>query len=244
MHSTRTNASKCDDERRREDNPRPATTTDRPTETSRRAARASPVPVPKKYQSKVPVYKPKKVWLDCRRAVFSMDGNEGRLVSTRPGRVDPIASGGKRETEDESTRVRTPAPWIEHGILSLRRRAPRRARRSKASHSSTSARVGTRLTRYHCAIQARVHRDDRRVSTPSRGTHGTERVVHGSRRMLWVRMEGLGRVYVGFRGGAAERGVDTVARREVRGRPSDRDARDVGGRRRYESCARWSCRRS
>jgi len=62
--------------------------------------------------------------------------------------------------------------------------------------------------------------------------------------MLWVRMEGLGRIYVGFRGGAAERGVDTVARREVRGRPSDRDARDVGGRRRYESCARWSCRRS
>jgi hypothetical protein len=55
---------KCDDddafdanervETRREDNPRPATTTDRPTETSRRAAprKASPVPVPKKYQKK------------------------------------------------------------------------------------------------------------------------------------------------------------------------------------------------
>ena len=236
---TRRNATTNDDEkttlvprRRPTDPPRP------------RDAPRAPLPSPSR-KSNSQRTSIKKVWRDCRRAVFSMDGNEGRLVSTRPGRVDPIASGGKRETEDESTRVRTPAPWIEHGILSLRRRAPvSNARRSKAWHSFTSARVGTRLTRYHCAIQARVHRDDRRVSTPSRGTHGTEHVVHGSRRMLWVRMEGLGRIYVGFRGGAAERGVDTVARREVRGRPSDRGARDVGGRRRYESCARWSCRRS
>ena len=97
-----------------------------------------------------------------------------------------------------------PAPWIEHGILSLRRRAPVEtgARRSKASHSFTSARVGTRLTRYHCAIQARrgrVHRHrsraDRRVSTPSRGgLTGPSASFHGFRRLLWVRMEGLDRV--------------------------------------------------
>lgn len=104
MHSTRTNASKRDDERRREDSPRPAPTTDRPTETSRRAAPRAPLPSPS-------------------RKSTSIKTKNGHTVHT-------------------ITKI-MPAPWIEHGILSLRRRAPVEtgARRSKASHSFTSARV-------------------------------------------------------------------------------------------------------
>ena len=103
-----------------------------------------------------------------------------------------------------------PAPWIEHGILSLRRRAPvetgARTVQSVARFHECAG-VGTRLTRYHCAIQAsartRVHRHrsraDRRVSTPSRGgLTGPSASFHGFRRLLWVSMEGLGRVWVGF----------------------------------------------
>ena len=180
MHSTRTNASKCDDERRREDNPRPAPTTDRPTETSRRAAPRAPLPSRKSTSQSTRKKNQKKCGSIVVAPCFLWMGT--RADWSAHGRVDPIASGGARPKT--SARVRTPAPWIEHGILSLRRRAPvsNDARRSKASHSFTSARVGTRLTRYHCAIQARLgrvhrHRDDRRVSTPSTGTHGSERVV-------------------------------------------------------------------
>ena len=104
-----------------------------------------------------------------------------------------------------------PAPWIEHGILSLRRRAPvetgaRTVQRVALFHECAG--VGTRLTRYHCAIQASARTrpspsacivDDRRVSTPSRGgLTGRIASFHGSPRVLWGSMEGLGRVWVGF----------------------------------------------
>ena len=147
---------------------------DRPTHRDlapRRAARAAPVPVPKKYQ-----YKNQK--------------KNGHTIHT-------------------ITKI-MPAPWIEHGILSLRRRAPvetgARTVQSVARFHECAG-VGTRLTRYHCAIQAsartRVHRHrsraDRRVSTPSRGgLTGPSASFHGFRRLLWVSMEGLGRVWVGF----------------------------------------------
>lgn len=201
MHSTRTNASKRDDERRREDSPRPAPTTDRPTETSRRAAPRAPLPSPS-------------------RKSTSIKTKNGHTIHT-------------------ITKI-MPAPWIEHGILSLRRRAPvetgARTVQSVALFHECAG-VGTRLTRYHCAIQAsartRVHRHrsraDRRVSTPSRGgLTGPSASFHGFRRLLWVSMEGLGRVWVGFREEARREGC-RHGRSEVVPRTATRETSTVVG---------------
>ena len=182
MHSTRTNASKRDDERRREDSPRPAPTTDRPTETSRRAAPRAPLPSRKSTSQSTRKKKPKKLFLKkCGSIVvapcFLWMGT--RADWSAHGRVDPIASGGARPKT--SARVRTPAPWIEHGILSLRRRTtldvPKLRTHSRVRGWVQDSRVTTAPYRLGRRGRVHRHRDDRRVSTPSRGTHGSERVV-------------------------------------------------------------------
>ena len=151
---TRRNATTNDDEkttlvprRRPTDPPRP------------RAAPRAPLPSRKSTSHSTRKKNQKSVARSSSRRVFyGWERGQTGQHTAGSGRSDRVGQG--ESDRRRAHRVRTPAPWIEHGILSLRRRAPvsNDARRSKASHSFTSARVGTRLTRYHCAIQAREAR--------------------------------------------------------------------------------------